>query len=253
MKNITVIIFTYNEEKNIKECIESALLLTPHIIVIDTESTDATAKIAKQMGAGVFSFPNYSYVEPARQYGIERIETDWFLILDADERMTEELALEIKTTIPLTTHSYFKIPRKNIFGHTQWLRSGGWWPDQQIRVIKKTKFKSWPSQIHSTPIIEGTMGFFSSPLLHYFHGNMASMVEKTIVFEDIESKLLHEAQKTVKTTTFFRKFMGELVRRLVFKKGFIDGYIGIIESIYQAFSKTITYIYLYEKKKNKSL
>jgi len=73
------------------------------------------------------------------------------------------------------------------------------------------------------------------------------MVEKTIIFEDIESSLLFKASKKVKTSTFFRKFLGELYRRLIRSFGFLDGEIGIIESIYQAFSKTITYIYLYEK------
>ena len=86
-----------------------------------------------------------------------------------------------------------------------------------------------------------------NPIIHYFHGNLESMVEKTIIFEDIESDLLFNAKKEVNISVFFRKFLGELYRRLFRNLGFLDGEIGIIESIYQAFSKTITYIYLYEK------
>ena len=97
------------------------------------------------------------------------------------------------------------------------------------------------------------MGYLNNSITHYFHGNLEEMVQKTIVFEDIESDLLFQAQKNASICTFFRKFFGELTRRLLLKTGFRDGIIGIIESIYQAFSKTITYLYLYEKKKSRSL
>lgn len=95
------------------------------------------------------------------------------------------------------------------------------------------------------------MGLLNNPILHYFHGDIGQMVNKTMVFEDIESELLFEAERPVYTLTFFRKFFGELFRRLILNKGFMDGTIGIIESFYQAYSKTITYLFLYEKYHNK--
>ena len=77
------------------------------------------------------------------------------------------------------------------------------------------------------------------------------MVEKTLVFEDIESNLLYKAGKSADTSTFFRKYFAELWRRMFKGLGFLDGTVGIIESIYQAFSKTITYLLLYEKRQRK--
>lgn len=248
MANITVLIQVFNEEKNIAACIESAKLLTDKIIVTDMQSSDKTAAVARENGAEVVAFPSHPhYVEPAREFGIRQAKTDWVMILDADERMTDALASEIKKAIT-GKHAYYKIPRKNIFGGKKWLRHGGWWPDRQMRLINTKAFKSWPTNIHSTPVIEGTLGFLEEPFLHYFHGNISGMVDKTAIFEDIESQLLYEAGRGVSTPTFFRKFFGELGRRLVFKKGYRDGEIGIIESVYQAFSKTITYLFLYEKK-----
>jgi len=252
MKNsIAVLIYTRNEEKNIKNCIESAKLLTNNILLVDMESNDKTIEIAKKEGVNIISFPYSFYVEPAREFGIQKTKTDWVFILDADERITSELAQEIKASEK--AYSYYRISRKNIFGNPpagRWLKHGGWWPDYQIRLINKKYFKTWPKEIHSTPVIEGKGGFLTSPLLHYFHGDIEQMVNKTIVFENIESDLLYQAKKNVSTATFFRKFFGELFRRLIKSKGFLDGTIGIIESIYQAFSKTITYIFLYEKQKN---
>jgi len=258
--SITVIIHSLNEEKNIGDCIGSAKLLTDKIILVDMESVDKTVEIAKKLNASVFNFQIKSnYVEPAREFGIKKSKTDWVLILDADERMTQELAFEIKQLLTINSSllTYFKIPRKNIFANIKtclpagrWLKHGGWWPDYQIRLINKKSFVNWPKRIHSTPFIKGDFGYLKNPLIHYFHGDLSNMVKKTIVFEDIESDLLYKAGKKTTTKTFFRKYLAELFRRLIKNLGFLDGTVGIIESIYQAFSKTITYLFLYEKSRH---
>ena len=248
--NITVIIHTRNEESNIPDCINSAKILTDNIIVIDMESTDRTIDIAKKLGAEIKSFPFSHYVEPSREFGIRQAKTDWVFILDVDERMTSELGDEIGNIIAsdqsLFTH--FKVPRKNMFGQKSWLKHGGWWPDYQTRLIHLKSFNSWPKRIHSAPNITGNEGRLINPLIHFSHGNIEDMVNKTLVFEDIESDLLFNAGKPVSVLIFFRKFIGELFRRMFIKLGFLDGTAGIIESIYQAYSKTITYLFLYEKK-----
>ncbi len=251
---ITVVLFTYNEEKQVAEAIKSAKLLTDTIIIIDSESTDQTARIAQAHGVSVHFFPHSKYVEPAREFGIEKVTTDWVFILDADERITEELTSEIKTILSSSPrYTYFKIPRKEYFGKKIWFKHGGWWPNYQIRLIHTPSFKTWPTDIHATPQIEGKLGYLKSPILHFSKNSYESIVKKTIIFEDIESELLYRAHRSTNTLIFFRKFLGELARRMLFNFGFLDGTIGIIESIYQAFSKTITYIYLYEKKKSHSL
>lgn len=251
---VSVLIHTRNEEENIQDAIASAQILTHQIIVVDMQSTDDTAIIAQKMGVNVYQFPHSTYVEPARNFGIEKATTDWVFIMDADERMTQSLASEIKEVVEQTEKSYFKLPRKNIFGRVKWLEHGGWYPDYVIRLIKKKSFVKWPTQIHSSPIIRGEMGYLLEPLTHYFHSNLTGMVQKTGVYENIESDLLFEAKRDVSTLILFRKFFGELNRRLIMSLGFTDGIMGLIESLYQAYSKTITYIFLYEKyKKSRSL
>lgn len=252
-KQLIVEIFTYNSEADILDCIKSAYFLSKDVVVIDQESTDHTREVAEKGGATVYTFPHSTYVEPARDYGIKKTSSEWVMILDADERLTKELAEEIKDTIKSTQYTHYKISRKNIFAHSKWLKYGGWWPDYQIRLIRTSAYKTWPKTIHSTPIIDGTMSHLKNPFLHYFHGDIEQMVKKTIIFENLEADLLFKASKKASTFTFFRKFFGELYRRFFKKHGFLDGTIGIIESIYQAYSKTITYLFLYEKKKSRSL
>lgn len=247
---VTVVISTANESLNIKDCVQSARLLTDHVLLVDMQSTDNTVEIAKTEGTKVLSVPPSGYVEPVRKLGITEAQDDWVFILDADERISPKLASEVRQIVDLPTEdnvpTHYFIPRKNIFGKT-WLRHGGWYPDEQIRLIKKSAFRDWPQRIHSTPQIEGTAGHLTNAIVHYFHGNLTQMVAKTVKYESIESGLLYDAKRPVNTLTFFRKFTGELFRRLIKHQGFRDGMMGWIESIYQAYSKTITYLFLYEK------
>jgi glycosyltransferase involved in cell wall biosynthesis len=254
MNPISVIIHTYNEEKHIAECIQSALFLTQDVIVIDMFSNDDTVQLAKKMGTTIFLHPYTSYVEPSREFGISKATGTWIFLLDADERLTEKLCKTLKEIIqPVAKETHYKVARKNIFGGKKWLQHGGWWPDSQMRFFKKEALIEWPKQIHSTPKFKGSLGYVDEPFLHMFHGDIKGMVEKTILYEGIESDLLYKANKPVSVSTFFRKFLAELYRRLIKKQGYRDGSLGILESMYQAFSKTITYILLYEKKKTSRL
>jgi glycosyltransferase involved in cell wall biosynthesis len=261
--NITVAIFVHNDQQNIVRAIESAKLLTSAVVVIDIGSTDGTDKRAKQSGAEVLKTKFYPYVELARMEGLKKITSDWIFILDSDEVITQALASEILRAISgqnsdvsklktddrhlSTIPSAYRVPRKNMFGKNKWLKHGGWWPDYQTRLILLKDLQEWSTRIHSTPQIKGEVGLLKEALIHYSHGNISNMVKKTIIFEGMESDLLHKARKKANTFIFFRKFCGELFRRLIKYKGFLDGKEGITESIYQAYSKTITYLMLYEK------
>lgn len=247
MKSLTVVLTVYNEKDHIIPCIENARKLTDTIIVVDTESTDESAQLARKLGVPVYSFPYKRYVEPSRNFALSKVSTDWAFIIDADERFSDELIQEIRTTLPTTEKTHFKIVKKNIFAGLWWLRYGGWNADSMIRCIKMSSFVNWPETIHSTPKIQGECGQFDALLDHHFHPSLENMVAKTALYEGIESTLLHKAGRPVSVPIFFRKFFGELYRRLIKHQGFRDGVPGIIESVYQAYSKTITYLFLYEK------
>ncbi|MFA6005478.1 MAG: glycosyltransferase family 2 protein [Patescibacteria group bacterium] len=253
-KHITVVIHTRNAEKIISRCITSAFLVTDDVVVVDAGSTDKTASLSHKLGATVLTHPITTYVEPGREFDVQKSPGPWVFILDADEELTGELARTVKSIAaeenPPFTH--YRIPRKNIFANTQWLKHGGWWPDYVGgRLLFKPSFISWPKHIHSQPVVSGKEGTLNEPFLHYFHSSLENMVASTIVYETIEAQQLLEAGRNVRTFTFFRKFLGELFRRLIKKSGHLDGTYGVIESMYQAYSKTITWMLLFEKKYTK--
>ncbi|MFA6081073.1 MAG: glycosyltransferase [Patescibacteria group bacterium] len=249
MNELTIIIHSYSSP-GLLSCIKSALLLTKNIYVIGEEKRTDAKKFLSERKIQVVPFSNQGIVEPARNFGIKQANTTWIFLLDADETITSELVREIKKAIRVKSYGFYQIPRKEILFHSYWLKYGGWYPNYQTRLIQRSKFVQWPSYIHSTPVIKGKKGILHNPILHYSQNNISEMVNRTIVFESNEADLLYKANRSTSVMIFFRKFFGELYRRLIKGLGFMDGTYGIIESIYQAFSKTITYLFLYEKSRH---
>src|SRR3989338_8352719 len=96
---LSVVITAWNEEKNIARAISSAKPIADEIVVVDTESTDKTAELAKKLGARVFHHKNTGIVEPVRNFSISKAKGDWILLLDADEEISQELAGYIKKAV----------------------------------------------------------------------------------------------------------------------------------------------------------
>jgi len=251
---ISVNIIARNEEKKIADCLISARLLADEIVLLDMESTDKTVKIGQKYADKIYSHPQVGYVEPARKFGIKKCRGDWIFILDADERITPKLALEIKEKIENVGSNVgaFAIPRKN-FNFGVWLRHGGWWPDYQVRLIRKNSFIDWPKAIHSFPTIRGKTEKLKNPFNHLAINSIEEMVERTIRYSQKEANLLAQTGKKVNVITFLRKMAGEFYRRGIKKRGFLDGPVGVIQVIYQTFSVFITYarVWEYQQKEKK--
>src|SRR3989344_1081897 len=197
MGKLSVVISAYNEEKNIKDCIDSLRDLADEIIVVDNSSTDKTAEIAKKLGANIFTQENDpSRIDLQKNFGFSKATCDWILSLDADERVTPELTSEIKSNIqhPTSNIQGYEIPRKNIiFG--KWIEHTGWYPDYQLRLFKKGKGKFEEKHVHEMIKLEGEPGKLVSPIIHYnygLHGLVLSLLMAfyhLIVFVNIWEKL----------------------------------------------------------------
>lgn len=249
MNELTIVIHSYSSS-GLVDCVKSALLVTKNICIIGEEKRVDVKKFLSQYKIRVVPFPNRGIVEPARNFGIKQANTTWVFLLDADEVITPELVLELKQAVRNKSYGFYQVPRREILFHSHWLKYGGWYPNYQTRLIQRSKFVQWPAFIHSTPVIKGEKGILHNPILHYSQNSISEMVNRTIVFESNEADLLYKAKRKTSVVVFFRKFFGELYRRLIKRLGFLDGTYGIIESIYQAFSKTITYLFLYEKSRH---
>ncbi|OGK30435.1 hypothetical protein A3F29_00315 [Candidatus Roizmanbacteria bacterium RIFCSPHIGHO2_12_FULL_33_9] len=242
MNKITAIIIAKNEEKSIKDCIDSVRRLADEIIVVDNGSTDKTADVSKKLGAKAFSVNTDNFSE-LRNYGLEKARGDWVLYVDADERISSVLAEEIKLKIKNEKIKIYKIRRRNFyFGENPWP-----YIEKLGRVFKRTALKEWKGKLHESPIYDGEVGELKNYLVHYTHKNLSSMVEKTLEWSETEANLRILAKHPeMSWWRFPRVMLSSFFNSYIKQQGFRAGTMGLVESLYQAFSTFITYAKLWE-------
>ena len=246
MKLSTVVI-TKNAAGKLKDCIES-LRFVDETIVVDGGSTDNTIVLARKAGAKVVEVGEIGFAA-GRNVGAKAAKGEWLLYVDADERITSALAKIILERINASTHqriNSFRIYRQNII-LGKWLRHGGWWPDPVHRLIKKSALKEWNGELHEYPVVGGQVGLIKEPLVHYSKDSVSEMVKNSRLFAPIEAELKFKAgHPPVKVYHFILAMWREFWVRGIFKAGWLDGAVGIIEIFYQMFHQFMVYSILWQ-------
>lgn len=247
---LSAIILTKNEEERITECLES-IKWAGEIILVDSGSTDKTLEIVKKYTDKIFTDKSDDF-SVKRNLGLEKAAGEWILYIDADERLTSELCEEIKSEIidNKSEVNAYRIPRKNFyFGNHEWP-----YIEKSERLFKREKLNGWKGKIHESSIIDGSAGELQNYLLHYTHRDLSSMVEKTIEWSKIEAELRFQAgHPPVSWWRFPRVMLTEFYRSYVKQGGWKVGAVGVIESMYQAFSIFVTYARLWEMQNSEKL
>lgn len=246
---LSVVINTFNEEKNLPKAINSVKDLADEIVVVDMESEDGTVEVAKRLWADVFSHKNMNYVEPARNFAISKTTGDWVLILDADEEISPGLSSSLRKILKKPEADYFRIPRKNIiFG--KWIKHTLWWPDYQIRFFKKG-FVSWGDEIHSLPITKGQGADLPAKekfaIIHHNYNFLDQYIERLFRYTKIQAEELMKNGYIFNWTDVIKKPLNEFLRRFFEGEGYKDGIHGLVLSFLQSFSEFIVYVRVWEK------
>lgn len=240
---ISCIILAKNEEARIAACL-TALSWCSERVVVDNGSTDKTADIATKIGARVISMKDGDF-SALRNAGMQAATGRWILYVDADEIVPPGLATQIQETVSAFNPSKpvaYEITRENHYLGRRWP-----YKDRHVRLFKKSALKGWQGALHESPIVEGQTGALSIPLIHSTHRTLSEMVAKTNEWSQTEAKLRFDAGHPsvvpwrlfrVMTTAFFDSFIKQ--------GGWRVGWVGWIESMYQAFSIFITYVKLWE-------
>jgi glycosyltransferase involved in cell wall biosynthesis len=259
MASISLILSTFNEEKNIRSCIESAKEIVDEIILVDGSSTDRTVEIAKEYGAKVTVTNNPPIFLINRQKAMDQATKDWLLQLDADEHATAELLKEIKELINSDkSHDYngYYIPRKNFF-LGRFLMKGGQYPDYQLRLYRRGKAHFILKDVHEQAIIDGKVGHLHQAMLHYPYKDFSFYIKKwerynnviaTQIGEELEGAWFGKKLYAACMYLFFRPIIW-FIMTYGRHKGFVDGWSGFIFSFYSALRFPVSYlIYLGNQK-----
>lgn len=247
-EKISAFVVTFNEEDQIGPCLES-LRFCDEILVIDSLSTDRTVAIAESLGARVVSRPWPGYVGQ-KAFGLSEVKNDWVLNVDADERVTRELRESIEAVLAgpdrlgHTTAAY-EINRV-VYHLGRFWRRGGWYPEYRTRLFRKGQVRWGGAEPHEKVIVNGSTGRLSGELEHYSFDSLVDQFRRL------------DHLSTIAAETEFnngeRATLADLVIRPIFrttkfyllKKGFYEGYAGLIVAIAEGYYTFMKYAKLWE-------
>jgi len=239
-KKISIALITYNEEENIKDCLKS-VQWADEIVVVDGSSKDKTREIAKEMGARVIKTTNKLFFDTNKNLAIEACQGDWILLLDADERVTPELAKEINTTInnssPKQPVAYW-LKRKNYF-LGRYLRKGGQYPDAVIRLFKKGQVRMPTETVHQQLKVDGETGWLENDLLHWATPTFSRYWMRERRYSSLEALEMLKNKVSLNPVNWVKYLIFRPKRTfflLYFRhKGFMDGWPGFVFAFFSGF------------------
>ena len=265
--NISVIFTTFNEAHNIKAAIDTVFEWADDIVVVDSFSTDETTDIIKSYPTIRFFQRKYEGPADQKNWAIPKAKHPWVLLMDADERTTSEMRLEIneillRDEIPIPSERGYFTAQNSVFdcywmGFTHFfmgkqVRYSGWQNDKTIRLIQRDKCRYNDNRVHEEINKEGlNVGYIKNKFQHYTFKDIQHFVAKQERYARWSAED-HDA-KTGRITyfhLFFKPFF-RFFKHFVLKKGFLDGKVGFVISAVAAWSVFLRYVYLRERRSRK--
>lgn len=250
--SLSVVIITFNEERNIARCLQSLkfsdkLFKSKEIILVDSFSQDKTVSVARSKGVKVFQRAWKGYSNQ-KSWALGRCKGDWVLCLDADEELTPELIREMERLVPSTPPGVdgYLIKRRNIF-LGKWIKHCGWWPDSQLRLIKAKSGWFTDAAVHEGLEVKGRTLEFDEPMNHYSNDSIFQYLEKMNRYSSLA--IVKVKPKKIRYWWFYVTVFPCLVffRMFVTRKGFLDGWHGLVVCGLSAFHDFCKYAKLWEK------
>ncbi|HEY6143942.1 MAG TPA: glycosyltransferase family 2 protein, partial [Flavobacterium sp.] len=234
---------TFNEEENVKRYVES-LSFVDEIIFIDSNSTDATVSIAKELGVTVIQrdFDNFS---TQRNFGIQQAQHNWILFFDLDESISPELETEIISVIsnPKDVIAFFV--KRNFYFMGKLIRFGGWQNDKAIRVFNKNYCKYNGNLVHEGIKVNGKTGFLKVRVNHYSYKSFDNYNNKLNLYSKLQAESLYLKNKRPNLYHFFIRPHYRFWWQYIYRLGILDGKEGFILAYIHAFSVFKRYLQLW--------
>lgn len=266
MTTIAAIVLTYNEERHLPDCLAS-LAWCDEIWVVDSHSTDGTLEIARRHTDRIVQIPSSDFStlrETART--INGLTAEWILFLDADERITPELAEEIPRRLATEGHIYdaFYIPgRQHFWG--KWLKHGEASPYYQMKLLRREAVHFDGREVHEDAIVKGKIGVTTHRMIHIAQESMIESLDKLNRYTTLEAlRMYRTGEELYPTERRSYSRLNNVLKRIfswipvpfrpfanffldyVFRQGFRDGHIGLTWAIIRAIYVWVSYFKAWE-------
>ncbi len=244
MPKLSAYLIVKNEARDLPACLDSLKGLADELVVVDDESSDRTADLARQRGAKVFSRKLDGF-GTQKQFALERCSGDWVFSIDADERVTPGLAKEMTEALAQTNGAVgYTVPRRMYFLGKR-LRFGGVGSDWVLRFFRRGKGRYRPLEIHEQVEVDGPVGRLQGPLDHFSYATLDEYLEKIPAYTSMAAQARWNAGKRFHAWHHFRPAW-ELFSRVVLKGAWLDGQAGLMYAALSAHAAWLRSVKLWE-------
>ena len=252
MAKISACIISYNEEEKIEDCLKSLQSVVDEIIVVDSLSTDRTKEIAASYTDKIFDQKFLGHVEQ-KNLAVSKASHDWIISLDCDERLTPELAVSIlKVKNKLEQADAYRMARKTFYVY-RWLNHC-WYPDFKVRLFNRNTAKWGGVNPHDRVETQGNnIVTLSGDIKHYSFNSLSEHLRTLDNFTEIGAREIIKRNKPVSVVSPWTHGLWTFLRLYIFKRGFLDGYAGLVVSVLSGMHAFVKYNkVLFIRWKNKS-
>jgi glycosyltransferase involved in cell wall biosynthesis len=236
-KTLSVAIITRNEEVNLPRTLGSVHWAN-EIVVVDCGSTDGTVELAWRFGAKVIQQDWLGFGQQ-KNLAIERCTSEWVLSLDADEEVSETLAQEIERLLAgkPAVDAYY-LPRRNLF-LGRWIRHGGYYPDQKLRLFRKGTAQFEESAVHETVQYSGATRTLHADLIHHAYPSLENYIEHMNRYSTLGATQAAAKGRTSQSlpTFFWNALLNPIATffyNYILRLGFLDGREGLLLHLYHS-------------------
>lgn len=255
LPKISALLITYNEERNIQKFLDEAWY-ADEIVIVDSESTDRTAEIAKKHPKVKFIVRKFDHFTAQKNFTIDQAKNEWVTFFDADERIPKALVYEMLDEIENNVADAFMVYRRFYF-MDKYIKHSGWQNDKVIRLFKKSKNRYGEGRlVHELIDSKGKVKFLRNRLDHYSYFSVEEYDRKLTQYSILRAKELFEKKLKPNVFHFWIKPWYRFMHHYVMRLGVLDGGEGYIISKLHAHSVFKRYLFLSkmwenEKAKNK--
>lgn len=240
---LSVIVITLNEEHHIGPCLDS-VAFADEIIVVDSGSRDRTCDIARQKGAKVFHTTDWPGFGPQKNRALDHATQEWVLSIDADERVTPELAAAIQHAMRQPTAQAYNIARLSNFCG-RWIRHSGWWPDHVLRLFKRGTARFTDAAVHERVQAQGEVATLDAHFLHYPYADMHALISKVNRYSSDAANMMHAKGRRTSIPGMAGHAVWTFIRIYLIRRGFLDGKEGFILAVTAAAGSFFRYAKLF--------
>ena len=232
---VSVCLITLNEESNIRDCLES-VKWAGEIVLVDSFSEDRTLDIAREYTDRVVQ-REWRGINDQRQHCLELASNAWVLCVDADERVTPELAEEIKGLFRSGKPACdaFSMPRRTWY-LGRWIRGSGWYPARKVRLFKKSAGRFGDNDPHDKVLVDGPIRKLKHDLLHYSYRDIAHHAATANSFSTTAARVRFRKGKRGSLATMLFKPPWRFFWQYVLRGGFRDGVPGLVIGVLSAYT-----------------